>query len=849
MKQLLKGNLRYFKRTNSLFIAAFVLIFSVTPIALYSIANLSHSIHADIVQHSRGSYDLLVRPPEAITTLEEEIGMVPENYIGGGQGGISLNQWKSIKNNIHTEIAAPIASLGYFTGLNTTLGVLPSPKVPSVYEVEYVTSDGVNEYTTDTYRQIFMHSAERGLPLVTQVEMLSYIHPLHALFPLPITYNLLVGIDPEEEEKLTGIDFASIQFGKEAEGIIRKNTAGHEKLKDAQIVPVLQLRDDTISLEAKVSSGELAYSPQEIQKLVEEHGLDEQQLIDFENPGTRKLFERLLRSPVTNEFSHDLSLLGYLQPFNAEAKGLVVMEDGEVEDMDTYSDTTSYASSVNWNSSTKYYKAGPVPYKRTSDGLQVTQVGTEHGVPIYRSLEEKGTTITSDDQTADSLSILTDPVGYYETGKTKERLAASPLGIYQLEPVTYKETDGVMKTLTPTYTPGSFVTAPAEGVTNIESSRLVKGDTPIDAIRVKVADITDYTPSAAQKIEDVANEIRGMGLHVDVIAGSSLQTLDVDVEGLGVVQESWTSLGASGKIVNQWNATTLVLAIMFAIVAFLFLMNRIRLWSGERQQSVQLLKLLGWTSKDIRKLYMKEMNRLLMIVVAVSSVFIITFIYANEVSFRLAVYQVLIVVVLVLLIIGFTCGQVQRLLHNPENTKKGRKVTRSRSLVVRNILYYRKSITATFIQLIIVSSLASFVYLSLNESVMQTNATVLGKYVNAEIGNWNKLLLAATYIMAFITLLENMSRMLQERSQELESLKQIGWKFKDIQRTFLKELSIWTGTSVVCGSVLSGLLFATFYPITGTNALFLLLTSVALFSLIIAQCYILVNYRIRKIMP
>ncbi|GKV68541.1 hypothetical protein NCCP2716_10390 [Sporosarcina sp. NCCP-2716] len=829
-------------------IAAFVLTFSVTPIALYSIANLNHSINADIVQHSRGSYDLLVRPPDAITPLEDEIRMVPENYIGGGRGGISLEQWNIIKNNSHTEIAAPISSLGYFTGLNTTLGVLPSPQAPSVYQVEYVTSDGVNEYTTDTYRQIFLQHMEGGLPLVTQVEMLPYIHPLHALFPLPITYNLLVGIDPAEEEKLTGIDFSPIQFGKEAEGIIRKNTAGHERLKDAQIVPVLQLRNESISLEAKVSSWELSYTSQEIQKLVEAYGLDEQQLVDFENPKTQELFKRLLTAPVTNEFSHELSLLGYLEPFNAEAKGLVVMEDGELEDMDTYSDTTSYASSVNWNSSTKYYKAGPILYKRSSDGLKVTQIGTVHGVPVYRTLEEIGSTITSGDQTAGSLSILTDPVGYYETGTKKEHLAASPLGIYQLDPVTYKETDGTVKALTPTYTPGSFVTAPAEGVTNIESSKLVKGDTPIDAIRVKVAGITDYTPAAAKKIEEVANDIRGIGLHVDVIAGSSLQTLDVDVEGLGVVQESWTSLGASGKIVKQWNATTLVLAIMFALVAILFLVNRIRLWSGERRQSVELLKLMGWRSKDIQKLYMREMKRLLLIVMTFSGVFIIAFFYVNEVSFRLAAYQVLLLVVLVLLTIGCTNGQVQRLLRNAGNTENGRKVTRSRSLVLRNILFYRKSITVTFLQLILVSSLASFVYLALNESILQTNATVLGKYVNSEIGSWNKLLLAATYMMAFITLLENMSRMLKERSHELISFKLIGWKFKDIKRTLLTELSIWTSLSVVCGSMLSGLLFTLFYPMTVANAMFLLLTSAALFGLIMAQCYVLVEYRVCKIM-
>lgn len=59
--------------------------------------------------------------------------------------GITLNQWNEIKDREDIEIAAPIASIGYFTSINATIGVLPSPEQSSTYQVEYSTSEGVND--------------------------------------------------------------------------------------------------------------------------------------------------------------------------------------------------------------------------------------------------------------------------------------------------------------------------------------------------------------------------------------------------------------------------------------------------------------------------------------------------------------------------------------------------------------------------------------------------------------------------------------------------------------------------------------------------------------------------------
>jgi hypothetical protein len=47
-------------------------------------------------------------------------------------------------------------------------------------------------------------------------------------------------------------------------------------------------------------------------------------------------------------------------------------------------------------------------------------------------------------------------------------------------------------TLPPTLIPGGFIATPAAGVTTIEAAEIIKGETPIDAIWIRVAGIDTY---------------------------------------------------------------------------------------------------------------------------------------------------------------------------------------------------------------------------------------------------------------------------------------------------------------------------------------------------------------------
>ncbi len=70
-------------------------------------------IRGTVQQNFRSAYDILVRPVNSYTPLEQEQGLVSDNFASGIFGGISLRQWHNIEDIPGVEVAAPIANIGY----------------------------------------------------------------------------------------------------------------------------------------------------------------------------------------------------------------------------------------------------------------------------------------------------------------------------------------------------------------------------------------------------------------------------------------------------------------------------------------------------------------------------------------------------------------------------------------------------------------------------------------------------------------------------------------------------------------------------------------------------------------
>ena len=213
MNKLFFKKLKRQKLYSLLFILSIVIIFVMEPLTFSSIQNIHQKVESDVKHYARGSYDILVRPQEAIHPLEEQLGIVPENYIGFGRGGISIDQWEAIKNRKDIEIAAPVASLGYFAPIKNDVLVESLENENNRYTMQYSTTDGVNVYNVGpeyACLELQYSNGEKDY-FHNHDDLRNRCFDEHAGFSLATTYHLLVAIDPIEEEKITKEDLLALE--------------------------------------------------------------------------------------------------------------------------------------------------------------------------------------------------------------------------------------------------------------------------------------------------------------------------------------------------------------------------------------------------------------------------------------------------------------------------------------------------------------------------------------------------------------------------------------------------------------------------------------------------------------
>jgi putative ABC transport system permease protein len=203
---------RYIAQTakmSALFITSTLLLsmlLSAVPASIGSIQSTQLKTAESISNLSRGSYDILVRPVTARTEIEKKDGLVEENYLTGGMGGITLDQYRKILDLPNIEVAAPVAVVGFFT--NNTGGIiltLPKPSdKPTLTTVELSNhTDLGREYIDSDITYAIQIPEESG---VYSSKGLSYRQlddgRYQVALELPTIYNLIVGVDPEQESKL-----------------------------------------------------------------------------------------------------------------------------------------------------------------------------------------------------------------------------------------------------------------------------------------------------------------------------------------------------------------------------------------------------------------------------------------------------------------------------------------------------------------------------------------------------------------------------------------------------------------------------------------------------------------------
>lgn len=788
-------------------IIVLTLIISTVSYTFSLFANANEQVKQNITNLSRGTYDLLIRPANARTDLEKELNLIEENYLGVGDGGITIDEWQVIKNHPQVDIAAPVASVGLFTARERTFMKKKDPLDMQYYEVKYTTSDGARTYERD--KEWIVHfgtSVEDFLFFPSSVDVGNNIFGDDLItFLFPTSYHQVVAVDAAEEGKLTTFDLSPL----DEDNIQDRNAYRSGKYS----IPTMSLDDVTVPIRLEFVVDELSeVTEEEIENWRVEFNKHTGYKGDA-RPEVIALHERPYKyREVVNEFiidkrmhkaeTYHLTPEEEHSPFLQELLYLdkdntLRFEKGTNEENEIGLGQVVFPHTHQFG-----YLLEPVEYEIKDDqtlAIKQTGVDEEYGAPTYRELEKVEYFDVEEDPNSDVFGGLVDEEGYFnftENGtfsieENTSPLASSPLGIYGRE-APYLA-DDPSKTLHPSAVPGSFINTPAHGLISIDHAEYIKGDKPIDAIRVKVAGITGYDKKAADLIETLANEFEEQGFTVDIVAGASLQDLTVEVEGIGDVIQSFTTLGAADTVVSSWNAIQIGLTILYALVALIFVSFMFFNLLVDRKKDEELLARLGWSETWIRTLRNREWGMLLGIpIILVSLAFVGLGFWQGE-------WLPLILSTLLSLLLIFIYSVSISLTKLP---KRSIKHTR-KAITFQNIRYYRNQLLAASFQLCLTTIITCFLPFFLIEHVQMTRQTRLGAYVHGEIEGIFIIVIVLLYVLSLTTIYQTFRRLWEHRASEIELFSYIGWDKRFVRQYFLKEIIVWAGGSAVVGWAVS----------------------------------------------
>jgi hypothetical protein len=102
------------KERTALLVLGVLIVSAAFGLLLGTFHTIHMTITSDLTQNWRTTYDILVRPADSKTQIEQKYGLVEANYLSNLKGGITMQQYQEILGMPGIEAAAPIAMLGYF---------------------------------------------------------------------------------------------------------------------------------------------------------------------------------------------------------------------------------------------------------------------------------------------------------------------------------------------------------------------------------------------------------------------------------------------------------------------------------------------------------------------------------------------------------------------------------------------------------------------------------------------------------------------------------------------------------------------------------------------------------------
>jgi FtsX-like permease family len=627
----------------------------------------AYRLTAELNAHWRGAYDVLVRPKGASLGLARTDGLVEPNFLSlAGSGGISEAQVDAIRAIPGVQIAAPIAWVGLMQtpAVGPTITVPTFPSKTTLYSVTLTasTNDGVLNHLVyqDQFRVLLQPKGPDGQPDalsdygdfgIDQLPGLGPVATVGTTHFLPAVQSPILAVDPVAERALLGNQGAFLDplikltnRDDLTAGTTDANMvlAGYNQRLDIAI-----LQRGTATERARpvlpilVSSKTYATVNVAIQVSQIGHSID--RTIDTSVTTTAlEQAEQAAGQGLTPIGSSQVVVSGSLRPFRPNGymvpwpgtslpagigqEGAALMPTAFSADLTgrpTY--TAARAPGGTVTPAFRVTPLGPVPpggpaasppsSSGVAGGPQQSHTGTEQS---YRALTQGSAPIATSfvSQGHDDQPFVFAPIAEYDLSTLNlphDPLDYVPYGSYD-PPDTSLVADPSGQavpraSMSPTLNPVGLLQVPPMGIVDIHAAELLRGPTPIDAVRVRVGGITAYSPVAVAKVERVAQAIANLGLDVDVVAASSPQAVDVYVPAyntsanppadLGWVEQHWTTLGATPLVARGLSSTDVALLLLALFAAAVLAIGTQVLATTVRTREAGILSALGWRRRQI----------------------------------------------------------------------------------------------------------------------------------------------------------------------------------------------------------------------------------------------------------
>ena len=221
--------------------------------------------------------------------------------------------------------------------------------------------------------------------------------------------------------------------------------------------------------------------------------------------------------------------------------------------------------------------------------------------------------------------------------KLQSGLSRVPLGAYESVGSTLIPGSSAAATkavtMNPSVTGFGLVSQQTVAIASLNSAAAWGDKAPVNAVRVRVSGVNEYSPDAVAKIAAVAQAINKLGFSATVVSGSSPTDVTVDVDNyafgvttadekqkvgpLGSVTQKWSELGAASRV-NLAVSNTSFAILAVALGAAALLLAAVQLAGvPDRRAQASVMRTIGWRRRRIvRWMAAEELVSLVIIAIA-----------------------------------------------------------------------------------------------------------------------------------------------------------------------------------------------------------------------------------------